>query len=332
METQKPIKDTDLEVAKCDLKRINIESMIHVIRGQQVMLDSDLAMLYGVETKSLNQAVKRNFSRFPEDFMFQLTKEEYQSLRSQNATLNFGIESFRSQIVTSNQEPESLRSQFVTLKSGRGQHTKYLPYAFTRNGIAMLSSVLRSETAIGVNILIMRAFTSIPQIVNHNAQVIQRIFNIEQHQLETDERIDAVIERIEAISPKLLPEQIFQTGCVWDAWTYVSDLVRSAKQRIILIDNYIDDRVLSMLTKRSDGVSATIHTRYSEQFLTDLKKHNEQYPTIEFIQLPHRHHDRFLIVDERLYLLGASLKDIGTGLCAVTEMTITPEDILKLLK
>ena len=332
METQKPIKDTDVEVAKCDLNCINIESMIHVIRGQQVMLDSDLAMLYGVETKSLNQAVKRNFSRFPEDFMFQLTKEEYQSLRSQIATLNFGIESFRSQIVTSNQEPESLRSQFVTLKSGRGQHTKYLPYAFTRNGIAMLSSVLRSETAIGVNILIMRAFTSIPQIVNHNAQVIQRIFNIEQHQLETDEKIDAVIERIEAISPKLLPEQIFQTGCVWDAWTYVSDLVRSAKQRIILIDNFVDDRVLSMLTKRSDGVSATIHTRYSEQFLIDMKKHNEQYPAIEFIQLPHRHHDRFLIVDERLYLLGASLKDIGAGLCAITEMTIAPEDILKLLK
>lgn len=317
METQKPIKDTNLEVAKCDLKRINIESMIHVIRGQQVMLDSDLAMLYGVETKRLNEQVKRNINRFPEDFMFQLTKGEASCSRSQ--------------IVTLNNEGAS-RSQIATLNIKRGQNTKYLPYAFTRNGIAMLSSVLRSETAIGVNILIMRAFTSIPQIVNHNAQVIQRIFNIEQHQLKTDEKIDAVIEKIEEISPKFLPEQVFQTGCVWDAWTYVSDLVRSAKQRIILIDNFVDDRVLSMLTKRSDGVSATIHTRYSEQFLTDLNKHNEQYPAIEFVQLPHRHHDRFLIVDERLYLLGASLKDIGAGLCAVTEMTITPEDILKLLK
>ena len=207
-----------------------------------------------------------------------------------------------------------------------------MPYAFTRNGIAMLSSVLRSETAIGVNILIMRAFTSIPQIVNHNAQVIQRIFNIEQHQLETDEKIDTIIEKIEAISPRLLPEAVFPTGCVWDAWTYVSDLVRSAKQRIVLIDNFVDDRVLTMLTKRADGVTATIHTRYSEQFLTDLKKHNEQYPTIEFIQLPHRHHDRFLIIDDRVYLLGASLKDIGTGLCAVTEMTIAPKAILCLLK
>ena len=160
METQRPIKDTDFEVAKCDLRSINIESMIQVIRGQQVMLDSDLAMLYGVETKRLNEQVKRNINRFPEDFMFQLTKEE--ASRS------------RSQIVTLNNEGAS-RSQIATLNTKRGQNIKYLPYAFTRNGIAMLSSVLRSETAIGVNILIMRAFTSIPQIVNHNAQVIQRI-------------------------------------------------------------------------------------------------------------------------------------------------------------
>jgi hypothetical protein len=328
METQKPIKDTDIEVTIGDLRRINIESMIHVIRGQQVMLDSNLAMLYGVETKRLNEQVKRNINRFPEDFMFQLTKEEASRLRSQIVTSNNEGAS-RSQIATIKQGPDNLKSQIATSSWGG---TRKRPYAFTRNGIAMLSSVLHSETAIGVNILIMRAFTAIPEIVNHNAQVIQRIFTIEQHQLKTDEKIGAILEKIEEIAPKLLPEQVFQTGCVWDAWTYVSDLVRSAKQRIILIDNFVDDRVLSMLTKRSDGVSATIHTRYSEQFLIDLKKHNEQYPAIEFIQLPHRHHDRFLIVDERLYLLGASLKDIGVGLCAVTEMTITPEDILKLLK
>ena len=170
------------------------------------------------------------------------------------------------------------------------------------------------------------------RFVVQNANLLMRIAHLEKHQIETDEKIDAILDRMDQNSQKLLPEAIFPTGCVWDAWTYVSDLVRSAKQRIILIDNYIDDRVLSMLTKRSDGVSATIHTRYSEQFLIDLKKHNEQYPAIEFIQLPHRHHDRFLIVDDRLYLLGASLKDIGAGLCAVTEMTIAPEDILKLLK
>ena len=207
-----------------------------------------------------------------------------------------------------------------------------MPYAFTRNGIAMLSSVLRSDTAVEVNIRIMRAFTMIPQLVNHNMQIIERIFNIEQHQQETDKTIQVILDKIEDVSPKLLPEQVFATGCVWDAWTYISDLVRSARQRIVLIDNFVDDRVLSVLTKRADGVSATIHTRYNEQFLTDLRKHNIQYPEIKFIQLPHRNHDRFLIIDDKVYLLGASLKDIGNGLCAMTEMTIAPETILGLLK
>lgn len=299
--------ETKLEVAICDIKSIdsiNIESLIRTIKGQQVMLDSDLAMLYGVETKRLNEQVKRNLNRFPEDFMFQLTQDE--AVRS--------------------------RSQFATLNTQRGQNIKYLPYAFTRNGIAMLSSVLKSDTAVEVNIRIMRAFTIIPQLVNHNTQIIERIFNIEQHQQETDKTIKVILDRIEDVNPKLLPEQVFPTGCVWDAWTYISDLVRSARQRIVLIDNYVDDRVLSMFTKRKVGVSATIYTRHNEQFLTDLKKHNAQYPEIEFIQLPHRNHDRFLIIDDIVYLLGASLKDMGAGLCAVTEMAIAPETILELLR
>ena len=294
-------KKQKLEVTNCDLENIdsiNIESLIRIIRGQQVMLDSDLAMLYGVKTGRLNEQVKRNINRFPGDFMFQLTAEESRNLKSQFAISSWG----------------GARSR---------------PYVFTRNGIAMLSSVLHSDIAAGVNIRIMRAFTMIPQLVNYNAQLVHRIFNIEQHQQETDEKIDMIIEKI---SPKPLPEQVFPTGCVWDAWTYVSDLVRSARQRIVLIDNFVDDRVLSMFTKRSDGVSATIHTRYNEQFLTDLNKHNTQYPKIEYVQLPQRNHDRFLIVDDKLYLLGASLKDIGTGLCAVTEMAIAPEVILELVK
>ena len=307
--------NTKLEVAICDIKgidNINIESLIRVIRGQQVMLDSDLAMLYNVETKRLKEQVNRNLERFPDDFLFILTREEYNSLRSQFAT--------------SNKKDNPLRSQFVT-SNGRGGN-RYLPYAFTRNGIAMLSSVLRSDTAVAVNIRIMRAFTMIPQLVNHNTQIIQRIFNIEQHQIETDEKINVILERIEGISPKLLPEQVFPTGCVWDAWSFISDLVRSARQRIVLIDNYVDDRVLSMFTKRADGVSATIYTRYNKQFLTDLQKHNAQYPEIKSIQLPHRNHDRFLIIDDKVFLLGASLKDMGMGLCAVTEMSIAPEVIL----
>ena len=260
-------------VAQSSPESVSIKSMIRLIRGQQVMLDSDLAFLYGVETRRLNEQVKRNIERFPDDFMFQLTKEEFDLLKSQFAMSN----------ITDSQDNKNLKSQIAISKWGG---TRKLPYAFTHNGVAMLSSVLRSQTAVGVNVKIMRVFTAIPQLVNNNAQIIQRIFNIEQHQLETDEKINAIIEKIENFSPKVISEQIFQTGCVWDAWSFISDLVRSAQQRIVLIDNYVDDRVLSLLTKRADGVTATIHTRYSEQFQTDLKKHNEQYPEITFVLLP----------------------------------------------
>ena len=301
-------------VAICDRKDISIESLIHTIRGERVMFDSDLAMLYGVTTSRLNEQVKRNINRFPDDFMFQLTKEEWNALRSQIATLG------------------DLTSQIATLKNGRGQHRKFLPYVFTRNGIGMLSSVLRSETAVEVNIRIMRAFTAIPDIVNNNVLMMQRILHIEQHQTETDEKVNQIITTIEKRLPEPLPEQIFATGCVWDAWTYVSDLVRSAKQRIVLIDNFMDDRVLSLLDKRADNVEVTIHSRYYESFQTDLKKHNEQYREIQFVQLPQKNHDRFLIIDDDVYLLGASVKDMGVGMCAVTKLQTSPETILGLLK
>ena len=300
-----------MEVTKCDLQNINIESLIHIIRGQKVMFDSDLAMLYAVETRTLNQAVKRNITRFPDDFMFQVTKEEWNSLRSQIVTL------------------KDLKSQIVISSWGG---TRKLPYVFTRNGIGMLSSVLRSETAVEVNIRIMRAFTAIPEIVNNNVLMMQRILNIEQHQTETDAKVSQIITTIEKRLPEPQPEQIFATGCVWDAWTYVSDLVRSAKQRIVLIDNFVDDRVLSLLDKRADGVVAVIHSRYYEPFLVDLKKHNAQYREIAFVQLPQKNHDRFLIVDDDVYLLGASVKDMGAGMCAVTKMQVSPELILGLLK
>ena len=250
---------------------------------------------------------------------------------------------------TEKQQDTNWKSQIVTSNPSHNDGTKILmsqnatsnfakmglrrpPYAFTRNGIGMLSSVLRSETAVGVNILIMRAFTAIPQIVNQNVQMVQRIFNIEQHQMETDEKIELILDKIEEIAPKQLPEQIFQTGCVWDAWAFVSDLVRSAKQRIELIDNFVDDRVLSLLMKRGKGVSATIHSRFTKDFLTDLEKHNTQYDEVKFVQLPHKNHDRFLIIDDSVYLLGASVKDMGNGLCAVTKLQALPETILGMLK
>lgn len=304
-----------------DRKNINIESLIHIVRGQKVMLDFDLAMLYGTETKVLNQSVKRNIERFPEDFMFQLSKSELEELRSQIVTTkpigNQTVEEWRSQFVTSNFAKMGLRRP---------------PYAFTRNGIGMLSSVLRSGTAVEVNIRIMRAFTAIPDIVNNNVLMMQRILNIEQHQTETDEKVNQIISTIEKRLPEQLPEKIFATGCVWDAWTYVSDLVRSAKQRIVLIDNYVDDRVLSLLDKRADNVEATIYSRYYEPFMVDLKKHNEQRREIKFVQLPQRNHDRFLFIDDDVYLLGASVKDMGAGMCAVTKMEVSSELILGLLK
>ena len=207
-----------------------------------------------------------------------------------------------------------------------------LPYAFTEQGIGQLSSVVHSQKAIERSIVIMNAFVAMRRFIVQNAGILMRIAHLERHQIETDEKIDLILDKMEERSPKLLPEQIFQTGCVWDAWSYVSDLVRSAKQRIVLIDNFVDDRVLSLLDKRADGVSATIHSRYYEQFQTDLKKHNEQYPAIDFVQLPHKNHDRFLIIDNKVYFMGASVKDMGAGLCAVKELQASPETILGMLR
>ena len=308
-----------LAVTNSDRKNINIESLIRTIRGQKVMVDFDLAMLYGVQNKRLNEQVKRNKKRFPDDFMFQLTKEEWNILKSQIATAS----------QSDSQTNGVLKSQNATSSWGG---TRKLPYAFTREGIGMLSSVLGSDTAIEMNIRIMRVFTSAHQIMENNALLFQKVLHLEQHQLETDEKIDHILTKMNDNSPKRLPEQIFQTGCVWDAWAYVSDLVRSAKKRIELIDNFVDDRVLSLLIKRGKGVSATIYSRFTKDFLTDLEKHNTQYDEVKFVQLPHKNHDRFLIVDDSVYLLGASVKDMGNGLCAVTKLQASPDTILQMLK
>ena len=284
------------------LSQHDIEILIITVRGEQVLIDQDIARLYGVTTKRLNEQAKRNSARFPANFRFELTAEE------------------RDEVVANCDHLKSLKFRPT------------LPFAFTEQGIGQLSSVVHSQKAIERSIVIMNAFVAMRRFIVQNAGILMRIAHLERHQIETDEKIDLILDKMEERSPKLLPEQIFQTGCVWDAWAYVSDLIRSAKQRIVLIDNFVDDRVLSMLDKRAEGVSATIHSRYYEQFQTDLKKHNEQYPPIEFVQLPHKNHDRFLIIDDKVYLMGASLKDIGSGLCAITEMQILPETILVLLK
>ncbi|MBR1882479.1 MAG: ORF6N domain-containing protein [Muribaculaceae bacterium] len=287
----------------------SIQGKIALVRGQHVLIDRDLAQLYGVEVSQMNRQVKRNIERFPEDFMFQLSKEEYESLKCQNGISN-----------------------------GRGGDRR-LPNAFTEQGIAMLSGLLRSEIAIQTNILIMRAFVAMRRFLSANAQIFQRLDRIEVKQLEdsqwkveTDAKIDAILDMIEEKSPTPSAEQIFATGCIWDAWQFVSDLIRNAKKRIILIDNFVDERVLTLLSKRADGVTATIHTRYNQPFLLDLEKHNQQYPQITSIQIPHKHHDRFLIIDDAVYLLGASVKDMGTGLCAITKLVTKPNDILEMIR
>lgn len=305
-------------VAKCDqlgeviakgdnpqenaLSQYDIEKLIVTVRGEQVLIDQDIARLYGVTTKRLNEQAKRNIERFPESFRFELTKEE----------LN--------EVVANCDHLQSLKFRPT------------LPYAYTEQGIGQLSTVVHSKIAIERSIMIMNAFVAMRRFMVQNAGILMRIAHLEKHQIETDEKIDKILDRMDKQSPKLLPEQIFATGCVWDAWTYVSDLVRSAKQRIVLIDNYVDDRVLSLMDKRADNVEATIYSRYYEPFLVDLKKHNEQYREIKFVQLPQRNHDRFLFIDDDVYLLGASVKDMGAGMCAVTKMQVSPELILGLLK
>jgi len=292
--------------------QLNVSSLIRVIRGQQVMLDRDLAELYGVETKYLNKQVKRNQGRFPDDFMFQLTKEECS------------------------------RFQFGTLNEGRGSNIKYLPYAFTENGVAMLSSVLRSKTAIEANIQIMRAFTSMRHFMINNADVFQRIETIEfnqlesnkaqakilKHQEEQDNRIDEVFRRLDEGMYK--PKQgIFFDNQIYDAYSFVSELVKSAKLRIVLIDNYVDESVLTLLDKRGENVSATIYTQQiSRQLRLDIDRHNSQYPTIEVFVF-RRSHDRFLCIDDTVYHVGASIKDLGKKWFAFSKMEdFKPEELV----
>lgn len=310
-----------LEIAKRDIQHVNIESLIIMLRGQQTLLDRDLAMLYGVETRRLNEQVQRNIERFPEDFMFQLTKEEFENWKSQFATSKF----------QSSDDKSNLKSQIATSNWGG---TRKRPYAFTRNGIAMLSSVLRSQTAVDVNISIMRAFTATQQFFAANAQMFQRIEVIEHNQLalaarqqDTDKKVEQIFNRLDDRS-KTPTQGIFYDGQIFDAYTFVSDLIRSAKKSIVLFDNYADDTVLTMLDKRKKKVLATIYTKsISKQFSLDLAKHNAQYQPIEVKEFD-KVHDRFLCIDNVVYHIGASLKDLGKKWFAFTKMEMPMEELI----
>ena len=281
------------------LQTINIENRILVIRGQQVMLDRDLAEMYGVETKVLNQAVKRNIERFPQRFMFQLSEQEHNSLRSQIVTLK-NLETI-----------EQSESQ-------RGKHTKYLPYAFTEQGCAMLSSVLRSETAIQVSIKIMDAFVAMRHFLQNNAQVFAELKSVRQHQIETDVQLNETNRRIDELFDRMDKyaiddtQGIFFQGQIFDAYAKFESFLQAATHDIVLIDNYVDLSVLERLAKKQPNVNVTIYTQPNTHLTAqDVLTFNAQYPTLTL-----RHttamHDRFLIIDNAtLYHIGASLKDLG---------------------
>ncbi len=277
----------------------NIQNRIFTIRDKQVMLDSDLALLYGVETKNLNLAVKRNIERFPDNFRFQLAENEYKSLRLQFETSN-------------------------TQRGGR----RYLPYVFTEQGVAMLSTVLRSETAVKISIQIMQAFVEMKKFISTHAGIFQRLDKIEQKQIIADKNFDRIFE---ALEDKSSPSKqgIFYDGQIFDAYVFVAKLIKSAKKSILLIDNYIDESVLQLFTKRKKNVKVTIYTKNITKVLKqDLEKHNAQHPKIE-IQKFTKAHDRFLIIDETtVYHFGASLKDLGKKWFAFSKMDLKAVEMI----
>lgn len=284
----------------------DIQARIYTVKNVQVMIDRDLALLYGVENRVLKQAVRRNLAKFPDDFMLRLTENE------SNQLISSGV----SQIV-------------IPLGYNTGGTDMF---AFTEQGVAMLATVLKSKRATDVSISIMRAFVAMRRFITANAGLFQRVDVLEQKQIETDKKLDVVLDKIEELSPAVTTEELFGTGCVWDAYSFLSSLVRRARRRIILIDNFVDERTLLLLDKRAVGVECTVHTRFSKQTELDFEKHNEQNAEIKKIQLPLHIHDRYLIVDDEVWLLGASAKDMGHGLCTVIKVDFTPEMVLSLLK
>lgn len=283
----------------------DIEKRIYTMRGVQVMLDRDLATLYEVETRALKQAVKRNPARFPSDFMFELSETEIEALVSQS-------------VIPSKKQLGGAK-----------------PLAFTEQGVSSLSAVLTSARAIEINIEIMRAFVKMRRFLAHNADIFQRLDQVEKRQLtselKTDERFEQLFSALEdkSIKPK---QGIFYDGQVFDAYNFVCDRVRSAKQRIILIDNYVDESVLTLLSKRKKQVSAQILTKsISKQLKLDIEKFNQQYPAID-VQIFQLAHDRFLIIDDDIYHIGASLKDLGKKWFAFSRMEMSAITMLAKVK
>ena len=291
----------------------DIKNLIYTIRGKQVMLDSDVANLYHYETKKINQAVKRNMGRFPERYCFQLTEEEIKDLKLQIATSSL----------------ESLRSQFVTLNNmGRGQHRKYLPYVFTEQGIAMLSGVLRNDIAIQVSINIMDAFVEMRRFLASNGHVFERLTNVEYQLIEQgkeltkhEKQFEKVFDELQKSKIEEFNQKLFFEGQIYDAYSLIIDIIKTAENKILIIDNYIDDSILKMLSKKNKNVDVIIVTSQNSNLIKlDIHKFNKQYPTLKIIKT-NKFHDRFILIDNRkLYHIGASLKDLGKKCFAISKI------------
>ena len=300
---------------------MNVNGLIYTVRDVQVMLDSDLAELFEVETKVFNQAVKRNVNRFLDNFRFQLTKDEYDNLRSQTVTLKI------------DSDKKNLRSQVVTSSEHGGR--RYLPYAFTEQGVAMLTGVIRSGIAIEMSIKIMIAFVEMRRYISSNALLLSRIDNIETRQLIDKKASDEKFEKIfNALGEKqeTPKEKIFYGGQIYDAYSFIIELIEKAKIDIVLIDNYLDKSVLDMLSKKQNNVKVRLITNPKTKLLkTDIQKFNQQYPLLS-IDYSDKIHDRFLLIDKaELYHIGASLKDLGKKMFAFSLME-DKELITSLLK
>ena len=282
------LSQIEVEVPAIEIVQPTIEKLIYMIRDKQVMVDSDLAMLYQVETGALNRAVKRNIRRFPEDFRFQITAEEYENLKCQS-----GISSLN--------------------ENGYGGR-RTLPYVFTEQGISMLASVLHSDVAVNVSIGIMRAFVEMRRFIANNALLFERISNVELKQLEyqkqTDEKLEQIFEYIS--EHEEASQKVFFDGQIYDAFSLIVSLIQKAKKEITLIDGYVDVGTLNLLSKKKSDVAVTVYTQKQTKLTkADVKNFNAQYPTLK-IKYTKIFHDRFLIFDRTTaYHVGASLKDAG---------------------
>lgn len=286
----------------------DIKNLIYTIRGKQVMLDSDVAMLYHYQTKRINETVSRNKQRFPENFCFQLTEEETKNLKIQSTILNLDQENNWSQIATSSKNENSKH---------RGK--KYIPYVFTEQGIAMLSGLLKNDIAVQVSINIMNAFVEMRKFLMLNGQVFERLTNVEYKLQEHDKKFDEVFNQLQL--EENVKQRIFFDGQIYDAYSLIIDIIKKANRKILIIDNYIDDSILKMLAKKNKNAEVVILTSDKSNIDNlDIKKFNKEYPTLKLART-NKFHDRFIVLDDKeMYHLGASIKDLGKRCFAINKI------------